>query len=223
MITLQKIQEFDQSISPEHILTNEEKLFYYSLVDAFYSNPICFAGIFTGNDLDSFHDLCSSKNYNCDAYDCYPFLEEDNKLVFQDYVTSKHSDKDYVTFHWSDVSSSNNQYSVIYNTAGYKCPIHNLFSKQKSPCILLNSRGSSWGIFKQDFNYIFRSNHFDIFVNNDEARSIFISFLKQNMIKFTQLGFDIVKIDDNLFGYLRKTSNYKKFVTSFSDVSSFSV
>ena len=215
MLNSDDIDKLDSQWS-EHPFDQSEKIFYQGLSETFYYNPICFAGIFTGNDLYNLHETCLLKNYKVDAYDYYPYLNDNDKKVMQDYVIKRHSDKPYVNCCGSDVTKSTKQYSIIYNTAGHSCKIHELFEKQQSPCILLNSRGSSWNIHSKPFTFVFRSYNFDIFVNSNEAKNLFYNFLKDNSVKFKQLGFDLVKIDETLFGFLRHTNEYKKFIKRFT-------
>ena len=116
MLNSDDIHKLDSQWS-EHPFNDQEKMFYQGLVDTFYHNPICFAGIFTGNDLYNLHETCLLKNYKVDAYDYYPYLNDNDKKVMQDYVIKRHFDKPYVNFCWSDVTKSTKQYSIIYNTA----------------------------------------------------------------------------------------------------------
>ena len=212
MLTLDDIHELQWS---DHLCTNEEKMFYQGIADTFYTNPICFAGIFTGNDLNNLHETCLLNDYQVDAYDYYPYLNDVDRKTMQDYVVKRHSNKSYVNFCWSDATKSTKQYSLIYNTAGHSCKIHELFEKQESPCILLNGRGSSWNIHQKSFTFVFRSYNFDIFVNSTEAKNLFHSYLRDNFVKLKQLGFDMVKIDETLFGFMRYTNRYKLFIKKF--------
>lgn len=220
MLTVEDIHKIDYELKwSEHPFSDQERVFYQGILDTFYRNPACFVGIFTGNDLDNFHQTCLFNEYKVDAYDYYPYFNDSDKNVMKQYVINRHSDKPYINFCWSDATKSSKQYSFIYNTAGYSCKIHELFNKQESPCILLNSRGSSWGLHSTGlFTYVFRSNNFDIFVNCDEAKNLFHNYLKSNFVKFQQIGFDIVRIDKTLYGYLRHTNDYKKFIKTFSSV-----
>ncbi len=214
MLKLDDIQTLDDQWS-EFPFNDQEKAFYQGIVDTFYYNPICFAGIFTGNDFSNLHETCLVNDYKVDAYDFYPYLNDTDKKVMQDYVVNRHSNKPYINFCWSDATKSTKQYSIIYNTAGHSCEIHELFEKQESPCILLNGRGSSWNLHTKSFIYVFRGYSFDIYVNSDEAKNLFHNYLKDNFVKFKQWGFDLVKIDDTLYGFLRHTNAYKQFIKTF--------
>lgn len=225
MLTLEQIKEADANIEPEFgEMPIREMAFLTAILSKFYSNPVCFAGIFTGNDLEHFHSFFLKNSYKVHAYDAYPFLEQEDKITFQQYVMQRHSDKPYVEYKWSDVSKSKEQYSFIFNTAGYSCSIHNLLGNQNSPCVLLNAKGSSWHIFEHDFPYVFKHRWFDIFVNNDEAKDLFYEAIKENYVKLKQLEFHIVKVGKSVFGNLDSFTNYKKFIKSLSsDITSYSV
>lgn len=224
MLTLEQIKAADAEITPEFDYSRVELLFFEAIISKFYLNPVCFGGIFTGNDLDPFHEFFSKNSYKVHAYDNYPFLNAEDKITFQEYVKQRHPEKSYIDFKWADVSLSDEQYSFIYNTAGYSCNIHKLFHKQTSPCILINANGSSWHIFEHNFKYVFRNSSFNIFVNNDLAYEMFLDVIKENYNKLRRLNFHIVKVGDNVFGDLRDTSNYKQFVKKLSsDITSFSV
>jgi hypothetical protein len=224
MLSLEKIKVADTEIIPEFDYSWVELLFLEAIISKFYLNPVCFGGIFTGNDLDPFHDFFSKNSYKVHAYDNYPFLSAEDKITFQEYVLQRHSEKPYINFKWVDVSSSDEQYSFIYNTAGYRCDIHKLFKKQTSPCVLFNAKGSSWHIFEHNFKYVFRNSSYDIFVNNDLAYKMFLDVIKENYNKLRRLNFHIVKVGDTVFGDLRDTSNYKQFLKSLSsDITSYSV
>ena len=46
-------------------------------------------------------------------------------------------------------------------------------------------------------------------------QNLFHNYLKDNFVKFKQWGFDLVKIDDTLYGFLRHTNVYKQFIKTF--------